>query len=152
VVSVPMQVGGLTLLAEATATGGSENTSSRLERAQPPSDQPVCSRPKPMLLRSALPPGCYGASSRAPSSVATPEEDHGRTWDSASDAHRRWHPSVLDRTAFVGVRAGRLDGAAPRESPVVEIAALAGYNLGVVLGELGRSADALAAYEEVVAR
>jgi hypothetical protein len=34
VVLVPMQVGGVTLLVEASAAGGSENTSSRLERAQ----------------------------------------------------------------------------------------------------------------------
>ena len=34
VVIVPIQVDGVTLLVEATAAGGSENTSSRLERAQ----------------------------------------------------------------------------------------------------------------------
>ena len=34
VVLVPMQVEGVTLLVEASVTGGSENTSSRLERAQ----------------------------------------------------------------------------------------------------------------------
>ena len=39
-----------------------------------------------------------------------------------------------------------------RESSVDEVAAIAGYNLGVVLGELGRSAEAVTAYEEVVAR
>ena len=33
-VLVPMQVGGVTLLVEVTAMGGSENTSSRLEHAQ----------------------------------------------------------------------------------------------------------------------
>ena len=39
-----------------------------------------------------------------------------------------------------------------RESPFVEVAAIAGNNLGVVLGELERSAEALAVYDEVVAR
>jgi len=39
-----------------------------------------------------------------------------------------------------------------RESPNDEIASLAGRNLGVVLGELGRSADAVAAYSDVANR
>ncbi len=39
-----------------------------------------------------------------------------------------------------------------RDSSIDEVAAIAGYNLGVVLGELGRSAEAVTAYEEVVAR
>ena len=39
-----------------------------------------------------------------------------------------------------------------RESSVDEVAAVAGFNLGVVLGELGRSAEEVAVYDEVVAR
>ena len=39
-----------------------------------------------------------------------------------------------------------------RHSSIDELAALAGFNLGVVLGELGRSADAVAAYQQVVDR
>ena len=39
-----------------------------------------------------------------------------------------------------------------RESSVDEVSAIAGYNLGVVLGELGRSVEAVAAYEQMVGR
>ena len=39
-----------------------------------------------------------------------------------------------------------------RESSVDGVAAIAGYNLGVVLGELGPSAEAVAAYDEMVTR
>ncbi len=39
-----------------------------------------------------------------------------------------------------------------RESSIDQLAAKAGYNLGVVLGELGRSVEAIGVYEEVVAR
>ncbi len=39
-----------------------------------------------------------------------------------------------------------------RESSIDDVAALAGYNLGVVLGDLGRSDDAVEVYDEVVAR
>ena len=39
-----------------------------------------------------------------------------------------------------------------RRSSVDEVAAIAGYNLGVVLGALDRSADAVAVYDDVVAR
>ncbi len=38
------------------------------------------------------------------------------------------------------------------ESLVEELAAIGGFNAGVVLGELGRSEEALAAYDEVLAR
>jgi len=37
-----------------------------------------------------------------------------------------------------------------RDSSITELAALAGYNLGVMLGRLGRSADTLAAYQQVI--
>ena len=69
--------------------------------------------------------------------------------------------TVTDAQASaVGVAAyqwSRLDDAAAvfdraRESSFDEVAAIAGYNLGVVLGELGRSAEALAVYDEVAAR
>ncbi len=39
-----------------------------------------------------------------------------------------------------------------RTSPVDEVAAPAGYNLGVLFGELNRSEDAIAVYDDVVAR
>ena len=39
-----------------------------------------------------------------------------------------------------------------RESSIDELAASAGFNLGVVLGELDRSVEAIGAYEEVMAR
>jgi tetratricopeptide (TPR) repeat protein len=39
-----------------------------------------------------------------------------------------------------------------RESSADQLAALAGYNLGVVLGELGRSQEAIGVYDELLAR
>src|SRR5205823_6518018 len=39
-----------------------------------------------------------------------------------------------------------------RKSSVAEVAALAGLNLGIVLGRLDRPEDALAAYDEVITR
>ena len=51
----------------------------------------------------------------------------------------------------------RLDASADafsraRKSSLDEVASLAGYNLGVVLGDLGRSEEAVGVYEQVVAR
>ncbi len=39
-----------------------------------------------------------------------------------------------------------------RQSEVDEVAAIPGFNAGVVLGELDRSEEAIAVYDEVVAR
>ncbi len=54
----------------------------------------------------------------------------------------RGHSRLTDATTAL---------ACARGSSVGEVAARAGFNLGVVLGELGRSADAVGAYE-VLAR
>ena len=59
--------------------------------------------------------------------------------------------------AVAAYRCGRLEDAvtalAPaRESSIDEVAAAAGYNLGFVLGELGRSEQAIEVYDQVLAR
>ena len=77
-----------------------------------------------------------------------------QTWDAAIQ-------TATDAEAFAVAEAayqfGFLDKAATafdraRGSSTGQIAAAAGYNLGVVLGQLGRSEEALAAYDQVLGR
>jgi tetratricopeptide (TPR) repeat protein len=75
-------------------------------------------------------------------------------WTAAIQTVTDAQASAVGVTAY---RWSRLDDAAAafdraRASSFDEVAAIAGYNVGVVLGELGRSADAVVVYEEVVAR
>ena len=77
-----------------------------------------------------------------------------RTWDAAIQTATGAEASAVGTAAY---QFGLLDRAAAaldraRGSSTGQIAAVAGYNLGVVLGELGRSAEAVAAYDQVTGR
>jgi tetratricopeptide (TPR) repeat protein len=77
-----------------------------------------------------------------------------RTWDAAIQTATHAEASAV---AIAAYQFGLLDEAATaldraRGSSTGQIATVAGYNLGVVLGELGRSEEAVAVYDQVLDR
>lgn len=82
------------------------------------------------------------------------EPPHEAAWaaatNDATDAQALAVASAAYEHAQFDTAADALSRA--RESSIDDVAALAGYNLGVVLGDLGRSDDAVEVNDEVVAR
>ena len=76
------------------------------------------------------------------------------TWNAAIQTATDTEASSV---AIAAYRSGLLEEAATamnraRGSSIDQVAAVAGYNLGVILGELGRSEEAVAAYDQVLDR